>query len=62
MLHKLFKPIQPAISDEELTALRQRNRQRAQALVEAMGDTHVCHPDNRVQPLPEDHPLRGRQA
>lgn len=62
MFKNLFKPIQPAISEEELNALRQRNRQRALALVEAMGDVHVCHPDNRVQPLPEDHPLRTRSA
>lgn len=48
----IFDP--KALQDDELQALRQRNEQRAAQMREWLGERYLCHPDNRIKPIPQE--------
>lgn len=40
------------LTDEDLAALRARNQERAEAVIQKMGRQYVCHPTNVLRANP----------
>lgn len=49
------------LSDADVEAMRQRNRERAQRAVQQMGSRYVCHPSNLVGRNPMRNDARGTE-
>lgn len=48
------------MTDTQLQELQQRNEERAKALIESMGKSYLCHPENQVKRKGKKRSKNGR--